>query len=247
MTGIRKKISVGFLCLGLMLMFSGAVSFFELNRLGRSTRELLETSSRNMELSKRMLDAVQEQNASLLEAIVLERPGFERNFNRAGEEFQSALDESVTLGEQYELDGIYEASGNYERLVANYFDDTMNTDIEWFVQMYKTTYSELTDAIKNYMVSSQHYLLTNTGHLRSNTYRAMMPGIITLCVAILMVLVFYYMLELYYTRPLVGIDRGLKGYIAGKAPFRVKTEGHDEINAIRENIETLINSGRGRQ
>ncbi|MCD8072577.1 MAG: hypothetical protein LUE10_05300 [Alistipes sp.] len=236
---------MGFLCLGLMLMFSGLVSFFELNRLGRSTRELLETSSQNMELSKRMLDAVQEQNTSLLQAIVLDQPAFDESYTDAQQEFESALGESSRIsGQRYELEGIYQAKEIYSQLVSYYFDDTKNTDIGWFVDMYKTAYTELTAAIKNYMVLSQSSLLSNATHLRSNAYRAMMPGIITLCVAILMALVFYYLIDLYYTRPLIGIDRGLKGYIANKTPFRVKTEGRDEINAIRENIESLINSCR---
>ncbi|MCC8034761.1 MAG: hypothetical protein LIO77_02365 [Rikenellaceae bacterium] len=245
MTGIRRKISTGFLCLGTMLMFSGLVSFFELDRLGSSTRKLLEVSSQNMELSKRMLDAVQEQNTSLLQAIVLEHSAFDNDYTDALQEFESALAESLRIGgDRFELENIYRAKENYSHLVSNYFDDTQNTDIEWFVEMYKTAYTELTAAIKNYMVLSQSSLLSNAAYLRSNAYRAMMPGIITLCVAILMALIFYYLLDLYYTRPLIGIDKGLKGYIASKTPFRVKTEGRDEIDSIRENIETLISNCR---
>lgn len=245
MKGIRKKISVGFTCLALMLMFSGLVSLFELRRLGSSTRDLLETSTQSMELSRKMLDAVQELNTSLLQTIVLERPEFDESFERGREEFESAISSaSRTPADLFELDNIRLARDNYYSLVGKFFDDNENTDIEWFVGMYRTAYQELTDAIKDYMVTSQRSLLANAADLRSNTYRAMMSGVITLCIAILMSLIFAYLLDLYYTRPILGIDKGLKGYIAHKIPFRVKTEGRDEIASIKDNIETITNSRR---
>ncbi|MCD8174062.1 MAG: hypothetical protein LUD76_11540 [Alistipes sp.] len=245
MNSIRKKISLGFWCLALMLVFSGLVSLLELRRLGRSTGNLLQTSTHSMELSKRMLDAVQEQNTSLFQTIVLERNSFDETFRHGHDEFESALGEAArTATDRLELDNIYTARQRYYELVSNYLDESMDTDIEWFVEMYKTSYQELTDAIKNYMVSSQHSLLTSATSLRSNAYRAMMPGVITLCVAIVIVLVFAYLLDLYYTRPLMGINKGLRGYITHRIPFNVKMEGRDEIYAIKEGISTLINSKR---
>ena len=68
--GIREKIRLGFLALGLLLFFSGLISFFELSKLSRSTQSMLGASLKNMELSKTMLDAVQDQNTALLQIIV---------------------------------------------------------------------------------------------------------------------------------------------------------------------------------
>ena len=68
--GIREKIRLGFLALGLLLFFSGLISFFELSKLSRSTQSMLGASLKNMELSKTMLDAVQDQIPALLQIIV---------------------------------------------------------------------------------------------------------------------------------------------------------------------------------
>ena len=57
--GIKQKIRLGFFALGLLLFFSGLMSYFELNKLSHSTRDMLDASLKNMELSKEMLDAVQ--------------------------------------------------------------------------------------------------------------------------------------------------------------------------------------------
>ena len=68
--GIRQKIRLGFFALGLLLFFSGLMSYFELNKLSNSTRNMLDASLKNMELSKEMLDAVQDQNTALLQIMV---------------------------------------------------------------------------------------------------------------------------------------------------------------------------------
>ena len=49
--GIRQKIRLGFFALGLLLFFSGLMSYFELNKLSNSTRNMLDASLKNMELS----------------------------------------------------------------------------------------------------------------------------------------------------------------------------------------------------
>jgi len=68
--GIKQKIRLGFFALGLLLFFSGLMSYFELNKLSHSTRDMLDASLKNMELSKEMLDAVQDQNTALLQMLV---------------------------------------------------------------------------------------------------------------------------------------------------------------------------------
>lgn len=248
MTGIRKKIAVGFFSLALILLFSGMISLFELNKLSRDTRGLLENSSYNMSLSKRMLDAIQEQNTSLLQTIVLQRESFDESYYKAKEDFESALAEATqTVKDRLELENIYTASKRYYELASYYFDDTVNTDIEWFVEMYKTSYIELTTAIKSYMVSSQHSLVTKAVELKSNAYRAITPGIITLFVAILMVLMLAFFIDLYYTRPIINISKGLNGYLNNNIKFNVTMEGKDEIFGLKEDIETLISEHKNRK
>ena len=62
--GIRQKIRLGFFALGLLLFFSGLMSYFELNKLSNSTRNMLDASLKNMELSKEMLRAGSEYGAA---------------------------------------------------------------------------------------------------------------------------------------------------------------------------------------
>ena len=70
MTGIRKRVTVGFLSIVGLLFFSGMVSFFELSRLSNDTEEILKANQRNMQLAKEMLDAAHEQNMAFIHLSV---------------------------------------------------------------------------------------------------------------------------------------------------------------------------------
>ena len=70
MTGLRKRVTVGFLSIVCLLFFSGMVSFLELSHLSRDTGEILKANKRNIELAKEMLDAAHEQNIALIRLSV---------------------------------------------------------------------------------------------------------------------------------------------------------------------------------
>ncbi|MFQ7386958.1 MAG: hypothetical protein ACLRM8_04290 [Alistipes sp.] len=70
MTGLRKRVMVGFLSIVCLLFFSGMVSFVELSHLSRDTGEILKANMRNIELAKEMLDAAHEQNVALIRLSV---------------------------------------------------------------------------------------------------------------------------------------------------------------------------------
>ena len=64
--GIKNKIRLGFITIGILLFLSGIISSLELTRFNRATHNLLSKSQGSIEMSKQMLDAVQEQNTALL-------------------------------------------------------------------------------------------------------------------------------------------------------------------------------------
>lgn len=239
--GIRKKIFLAFLCLSLMLLFSGMISLFELNRMSRATRGLLDYNTRSMELARVMLDAAQEQNTSLLQMIVLDQETFDSSFVSARTLFSEALEESSfeTSGTQ-QLQKIGNAKRDYDYLIDNYLRNRESLDVEWFVETYSTSYFNLTSSVKDYMTWSQYSLSRRASQLKNNAYRAIMPGILTLVVAIIMIFVFAYLLDYYYTRPMLAVSRGIRNFLRNKTPFYVKLEGRDEIRTLKENIDELI-------
>ena len=120
-------------------------------------------------------------------------------------------------------------------------------NIGWFTNVYKTSYYDLTLAIKNFMIDTQYAIDRNTDRIRENAYRALMPGIITLGVAIILIIVFFALIDLYYIKPVLKITQGLRNYLVSKIPFNVRVEGHDEIAELRDLVEEMVDAARRKE
>ena len=70
MTGMRKRVTAGFLSIVCLLFFSGMVSFLELSRLSRDTDEILGANQRSIRLAREMLDAVHGQSGAMARRAV---------------------------------------------------------------------------------------------------------------------------------------------------------------------------------
>ena len=242
MKGIRKKISVGFLSLGLLLFFSGLISYFELSRLSKNTQHLINSSAKNIEHAKKMLDAVQEQNTALLQIIVTGNKQYDSLLIAGRNQFSKVISEAtVSINDLKSLDEIYKANARYNLVVNSHLNSLPDKEnIAWFMNIYSTSYYDLTTAIKNYMIASHNVVSKKTTQLESNAYRAIMPSIIALAIAIIIILVFSYLIDIYFVQPVLKISKGLKNFINAKIPFNVKMEGRDEVYELKESVETLI-------
>lgn len=240
--GIREKIMLGFLSLGLLLFLSGLMSYFELNKLSSSTQNMLDTSFKNMELSKDMLDAVQDQNTALLQMIVAGNNDADTLLMSGRKKFDATIKLArVTIRDIQGIDSIYAASIRYNNVINSHFSDSLKLEnIYWFVNIYKTSYYNLTASIKNYMISTQITMDDKATQLESNAYRAIMPGVIALAIAIIILVMFFYFIDLYYIRPVMKITASLNNHLNLKIPFKVTMEGRDEVYKLKEQIEQMI-------
>lgn len=119
--GIKQKIRLGFFALGLLLFFSGLMSYFELNKLSHSTRDMLDASLKNMELSKEMLDAVQDQNTALLQMLVAGDSRYDSLLFIGRARFDAAIGKAkVSIRDLRGLDSIYAANVQYTTVINTF-------------------------------------------------------------------------------------------------------------------------------
>ena len=224
------------------MLLAVMISLLQLRRLSDETRFLLEVSTRNMELSKRMLDAAQNQNTALLQKIIIGSPAFDSLYNKAGREFdQALLEATATVHDLATLDSVYLARDEYEEVICNHvFSSDSKANTVWFSGVYKNSYQRLTSSIKNYSVVTESNLQHRAEQLEGSAYRAITPGILTLAVMIMIIGLFYFFIDLYLAKPVVKINKALDLYIKARVPFEVKTDGNDEVAQLRSNIEDLI-------
>lgn len=257
MTGLRKRVTVGFLSIVCLLFFSGMVSFLELSHLSRDTGEILKANKRNIELAKEMLDAAHEQNIALIHLAVFGDRSYDSLCRAELERLENTL--LIAQNEALEksfLDSLAFATTELRLLTDNYLafglagSDSLNVAQvdsvggRWYNDEYEALYGRLTSAIKNYMTSTQSSLAPRAEQMKKNAYRAVTPVLISLAVMIAIVLMLYYFMTIYCVNPILGMNKGLGDYLSFRIPFTVKGECKDEVLELKEKIDTLISQSK---
>lgn len=276
MTGMRKRVTIGFLSIVCLLFFSGMVSFVELSRLGRDTGDILKASRRNIELAKEMLDAAHNQNVALIHFTVLGDRSYEEVCRREMTHLEDvmlvaqneALDKSfldslafATTEMKILVDGYLARVDAAEAIAAAVAADTTlvaadslavkgevaEVGKDWYTNEYEAVYHRLTAAVKAYMTSTQSSLAPRTEQMKKNAYRAVTPVLISLVVMIAILLMFYYFMTIYCVNPIVKINKSLGDFLSFRLPFNVKAECKDEVLELKERIDTLTTQLRQQQ
>jgi signal transduction histidine kinase len=65
------------------------------------------------------------------------------------------------------------------------------------------------------------------------------PVFISLVVMIVILLMFYYFIVIYALNPIVEMNKSLGDWLRYKLPFMVKTECRDELEELKNKIESV--------
>lgn len=241
---MRKKISIGFISLAIVLLFAGAISMYELGRLRNQAQTVIEQNSRNVRLTENMFSALQAQNKAIIEMDLTEAglPG--QDYYSGCEEFDRSLAEARTTAspaDLAELDAIESAARAYRTVIDDRITAGPQERAEWFRTTYLASYYRLDEAIESYLISPSNSVSARAAMLEDDVYKTITPSILTMLVAIVIVLMFYYFVDRYYVRPLEGIHKSLDNYLKHNIPFNPKFESNDdELIGMKNLIGELI-------
>ncbi len=122
---MRKKISIGFISLALVLLLAGAVSVYELQRLRNQSEEIVSLNLRNTELADRMMTALQSQNSAILRMILSEATTPDAGYELGRAAFDEALKAaSVTEEDATDLAAVRTADREYREIVTSTWQTT---------------------------------------------------------------------------------------------------------------------------
>ena len=259
MTGIRKRVTIGFLSIVVLLFFSGLVSLFELNNMSEDIESILDSSRRSIELSESMLDAIRANDRAVVNYAVLRdstyadscRLSFEAFSAKVEQARRDASSSATSLFDSLDmfagrLSRVVEqlrASRAIENLVIldSMSGGTLSFDgRRWYEQNYIPAYDSTSNSVMRVMSLAQSALSPRAERLSRNAYRSVTPVFIALLVMIAILMMFYYFIMIYTVNPIIEMNRSLGDWLRYKLPFTVKTECQDEMLELKEKIEKVI-------
>lgn len=262
MTGIRKRISIGFLSIVVLLFFSGLVSLFELNHMSVDIDAILSSNRKGIELTEGMLDAIRANDRAVIRYAVLRDTTYADSCRVRFLDFvtkieQARVETSASASALFDslsysaanLDAVVEQLRQSRSVEQSLLPDSLRigsvfNGSEWYDNEYTPIYNTASNQILEVLTSAQSSLTPRAERLSRNAYRAVTPVFISLVVMIVILLMFYYFIMIYTVKPIVEMNRSLADWLRYKLPFSVKTECRDEMAELRDKIESITTNNK---
>lgn len=238
---MRLKIKLGFILVGLVLFLAGVTSYIELTRLTSSVQSLIDNGAKSISLSKGVLDILQEHNMKVLRHY-RDEPTLINTFSDAELVIMDSLylQALQSYPKSKELESIALARKEYLTALDERAD-TLYADVsEWYVSRYNVAYMHFNNSVKEFMISSQQYVVKQTDKLKANIYRTTMQSVVALSVSIVILFVFFLLMDVYFIRPITIMTKSLDRFLVNGASFNVKVEGANEPAMLRDLIAQLV-------
>ena len=240
------------------------MSLFELERVSHDTEEILLASKQNVDLAGEMISALNEQNDAMIYMAVIGgklsdiAPRFrecEESIRRLSEASTKAHDLMSKTATPMATDSLVMFSERINAMTQSYINGEVHSAIAldsldyrtthtWYVESYKPEYVNVSNQITKYMTGSESTLGPDVNRLSHTARRAVTPVFISLVVMFVVVLMFYFFLRHYFTKPVLRINEALGDYLRYRIPFDGNISCRDEIETLRDRIASMISKQR---
>jgi methyl-accepting chemotaxis protein len=242
--GVKSKMLAGFIVIGLLLFLSGAVTLFEVNSMGNSVQGLLNDNLRSIEVSKRMISALNRIDQGVLLAINGKPEAARVAIGEGDRLFKSsyavAQNNLTVEGEARYVRAIDSCYTMFKALVDSAALGVNARSMDWYFGALMASQNKLTRSIDNLIAVNQRNISKNVEQMKTGANRAMMPGLIVISVGIVFVFLFNYFVNIFFVGPIVRISQGIENYVKHAIPFRVKVDSKDELERLKNSVEKLI-------
>jgi HAMP domain-containing protein len=247
--GIKKKIFLGFVIIGLILFTSGIISFFQLIGIEKTVADMNMSNIRCIETSGKMLDEAKKQTWKILDIMHKHSQGDDARILPDSDLYAGAIElisQNIVFPDKTEmLDSLraqYERFKSQTILLDSLFCSSSDTDErnEWFNSLYRPAYEAFTKATNNLGIFNQNTMSKKSYELEANFYRMVVPLIVAVAVGLLLIFLFNYFINFYFISPVLKISKGIKEYSETKQPYNVKIDTQDEIYDLNKEIKSLI-------
>ncbi|MDR0725569.1 MAG: hypothetical protein LBF59_06135 [Prevotellaceae bacterium] len=246
--GIKKKIFLGFVVIGLILFTSGTICLFQLLQIEQTVADINMNYIRSIEASGKIFDEAKKQTWKILDIMHENSQGEDARIILNDTFYIKRLDfirDNITIPEErHTFDTLFAKYQQFKRqtilLDSLFLWGNPKERNEWFNTLYRPVYEMFTVAAHSHEILNQNTIANNSAELKSNFYRMVIPLIVAVAVGLFLIILFNYFINIYFVSPVLKIIKGIKDYSVNKQPYNVKIDTRDEINDLNREVKSLI-------
>jgi len=242
--GLRLKILSGFLILTVMLFAAGALSIYELTKIGRSVQTLLDENYKSINAAKNMIEALEREDSGMLLLLSGERERGGTTIGKADKDFQAAFQvakNNVTIsGESDYIAGIRNAYGIYRALWNQPITRAAKDgDLNWYFKEVHPAFWDAKNEVKRLMGLNDQTLYKTASMLKTRARRTIMPGVVAIISALIFTAVFNFFINLYFVSPILKLSAGIRNFIKTGDRSALHVDCSGEIADLAAAVEEL--------
>ena len=242
---IGRKLFFSLGSLAAILVLSGVISIHEYRRMSSYVSELIAANIKSINLSQRLADITEEYNHQMLAVVVQNDISIMPDFNLKHFNAQAdSLKNSFTSQTALPMVDSVEVSFNKFISTSMKFDEVFladNVDTgEWFFGTLQPCYNEFREdmAVLNDMIYDE--LRSNSADFDEGFYRSIMPGVVSVCAGLLLIILLFYFTLSNYVIPIYKISAGVDNYRLSGRKHGYTFDGEDQLANINTGVSELI-------
>ncbi len=248
--GIRKKIFLGFVVIGTVLLLSGVMAIYEFVSMRKTVSILVSDNIASINSSNLLIEVTDEYNLTLLrsmgESQSVAIPDIQRD-TRFIDYLTEVMDKYTDVRERNMADSIVFAYTAYIHVMkeapmvwkGNYQDKR-----SWYFDRMYPVYMKLRGYIRQLTLLSQEALAENSQNMSHSYYRSLMPCVVAVGIGIVLVFLFNYFINFYFIRPMLLITKGISNYVLYNKSYGVTIDNYDELQDLNQNVTELIDANK---
>lgn len=262
---VRRKISLGFVVVGFILLLSSLIAIFEFYTMRNTVAKIVENDIKDINATTSLLDISEEYNQKIINLLrdttadlkaeigaIKSDKRFAENLNgvRKNIEFSlkhKSINEPVNLEQGQLVDSVrytYFAHIYHIARLQNMADSEEFDKYNWYLTTFYPNHTKLTGHIKELNASSQRAFANHSDGLNESFRRSLMPCVVAVVIGIILLFLFNYFLNFYFLSPLEKITKGIKTYIVTKRSYEYNLTSDDEMQELNDSVRELVTENR---
>ncbi len=243
--GLRTRIRLGFIAIGVLLLFVGTASYFEVRRLHTAIKSLVTDDAQKNIMMDNLLSVLIRQDNIVNDYLLT---GDTELFCAQTASNLDEMGKVVNKMKQFDkngsrLNGMENAIRYYRTIADSSYIMTVEEisgKMSWYDNHLSVAANELKTDIRNYInVTQSEYMNMAQGHIRT-VYRSDIRILIALSTCFVILMMFYALINIFYLKPVVGMKKALDRYILEDKEYYVKSEAQDEVKDLEGYVEYLV-------
>ncbi len=229
----------------IMLVASIIVSLFEFQKLNRNVYGLIDDNYKIIEASKAMINALEQADSATL-LLVINQEKERRNILISSDSsflagFEIAKNIVTKPTDKKLIEQIEIAYKSYQNKWQEHeIDIDKQANIEWYRNDIHLSFINTKNAVTDLMSIQQTSLYNEASSLKAKSYRAIMPGIITLISAVFFIVLLIFFIFKYFVSPIKNLTNAVRNYHPQDKYLRSNLKSEDELKKLESAINDLL-------